>query len=402
MKIKRFTGPNMRTVMRDIREVFGPDAVILESGRGADGLEVTAAMDFDPAAYQATTSNLSSAPNAGTVNCTDDDFDDDAVAVPGDSPTVTVEDVALMREEMHSMRCLLEAQLSQLAWNERDRRHPETTAIIRNLTRLGLTPDIVQQLLGSASPKTGRSAWTASLTQLVQSIDVCDDDLVCAGGIYAVVGPTGVGKTTTIAKLAARYVSQGKADHVALITMDNYRIGAGAQLATYGELMNIPVYQAQDADSLGGLLTQLKAKRLVLIDTAGMGQRDLRLAAQLSDLRTVDHEIRVLLALPANAQTDSMQEIVDAYRIAQPAAAILTKIDEATSLGGAFSVLIRSRISLAYVANGQRVPEDLQFAGARQAWLVKAAVELIRSRSEPVSEDYFAEHFAEVATDACA
>ncbi|MDJ0929421.1 MAG: flagellar biosynthesis protein FlhF [Gammaproteobacteria bacterium] len=402
MKIKRFTGPDMRTVMRDIREVFGPDAVILESGRGADGLEVTAAMDFDPAAYQATTSNLSRTPTAATVNCTDEDIGDDAVTLPGESPTAALEDVAVMREEMQNIRSLLEAQLSQLAWKDRDRRQPETTAIIRNLTRLGLTPDIVQQMLGSTTPATGHSAWTASLKQLVQSIGVCDGDLVCAGGVFAIVGPTGVGKTTTIAKLAARFLSQGNANDVALVTMDNYRIGAGAQLATFGELMSIPVYQAGDAASLGDLLTELSAKRLVLIDTAGMGQRDLRLAGQLNGLRDVEQEIRVLLALPANAQTDSMQEIVDVFRIAQPVAAILTKIDEATSLGGAFSVLIRSRIPLAYVANGQRVPEDLQVAGARQAWLVKAAVELIRGSSEPVSEDYFAEHFAEVATDACA
>ena len=133
-----------------------------------------------------------------------------------------------------------------------------------------------------------------------------------------------------------------------------------------------------------------------------MSQRDLNLARSLRCLKDAEQRIEVLLALPANAQARSMQEIVDAFRTVAPSACILTKMDEATSLGGAFSVLIRASLPLAYVANGQRVPEDLHLARARQAWLVKAAVELIDPQDLAVNDEYLAENFAEVASHVCA
>ncbi len=390
MKIKRFSGPDMRSVMAEIRAAFGPDAVILETGRGADGLEVTAAMDFDPAAYQP--------PPRRRVDCTDEDLPE----APTANTSAIGEDLDSVREEVRSIRCLLEAQLARLSWDDQVRRHPKITGIVRNLTRLGLTPATVDRLVRAADASNSKDPWTASLKQLVNSLAACDSDLVLAGGIYAVVGPTGAGKTTSIAKLAARAQQQGLQGQVALVAMDDYRVGADAQLQAFGALLDAPVYKARDAEALADTLAGLSDMRLVLIDTAGMGQRDLRLARQLGALRRCGHAIDLLLALPANLQTQAMQEIVDVYRTARPVAGILTKIDEATSLGGAFSVLIDASLPLAYVANGQRVPEDLHLARARQAWLVKAAVELIPRSGPPASEDYLAEHFAEVANDACA
>ncbi len=409
MKIKRFSGKDMRETMRKVRESFGPDAVILETDRVDGRIEITAAMDFDPAAYQqAQVSSPAPASTAAVsqIDCTDEDFE--ACVLLADEPEPAAADmaspteIARMRDEVQTIRCLLEAQLSRLVWDEKSRRSPEATGIMRNLSQLGLTPDIVQRLVDDAQPAAGSNAWTASLKQLVEKIAVCDDDMACEGGIYAVIGPTGVGKTTSIAKMAARYALQGRSQDIALITIDTYRIGAREQLETFGRIMNVPVYQAEDAASLSTVLRALTDKKLILIDTAGMGQRDLRLTRELACLADAEQDIDVLLALPANTQTESMQEIVDAYLTARPSACILTKVDEATSLGGAFSVLIRSGLPLAYVANGQRVPEDLHFARARQAWLVKAAVELIRRRPDPLTEDYMAEHFAEVASNACA
>ena len=404
MKIKRFTGPDMRAVMREVRSQFGPDAVILETGRGADGVELTAAMDFDPAAYRPA---AKPAPAKPRVNWTDEDFvpgiADPAPAARGSEHSADEGRLDEMRDEMRNIRSLLEAQLNQLAWNQRERQQPEVTGVVRKLARLGLEPDIIRQLVADeAVIRDQKNAWTAGLKQLVDRLPVVDEDLVCRGGIFAVVGPTGAGKTTSIAKLAARYALQGDVADVALVTLDNYRIGAREQLETFGRLMNVPVHQARDAESLAATLRGLADKRLVLIDTAGMSQRDLRLARQLACLRDAEQRIEVLLAIPANVQTGSMQQIVDAFRIVRPVACILTKLDEATSLGGAFSVLIRAELPLAYVANGQRVPEDLHFAHARQAWLVKAAVELIGPGNDVVTEDYLAEHFAEVPSHAVA
>ncbi len=406
MKIKRFSGKDMREAMRKVRESFGPDAVILQTDRVDGRLEITAAMDFDPAAYRKAQVPQATPAPAAQIDCTDEEFESSPVLteepVAATADTASAAELARMRDEVQTIRCLLEAQLSRLVWDEKSRRNPEVAGVMRNLSQLGLTPDIVQRLVDEARPATGANTWTASLKQLVEHIAVCDQDMACEGGIYAVIGPTGVGKTTSIAKMAARYALQGRSQDIALITIDTYRIGAREQLETFGRIMNVPVYQAEDAASLSTVLRALTDKKLILIDTAGMGQRDLRLTRELACLADAEQDIKVLLALPANTQTESMQEIVDAYLTADPAACILTKIDEATSLGGAFSVLIRTGLPLAYVANGQRVPEDLHFARARQAWLAKAAVELIRRRPDSVTEDYMAEHFSEVASNACA
>jgi flagellar biosynthesis protein FlhF len=273
---------------------------------------------------------------------------------------------------------------------------------MRNLAGIGITPDVVRDVIAALGDGlTARTAWSAPLKQLEASIPLCDDDLIAEGGVFAIVGPTGVGKTTTIAKLAARYALRGRPEDVALVTTDTFRIGAREQLETFGEILGSPVYQAGDSARLAEVLNMLSGRRLVLIDTAGMGQRDVRLARQLSWLAAADSRVKVLLALPANTQTATLQEIVEAFMVARPSACILTKTDEATSLGGALSALIRSRLPLAYVANGQRVPEDLHFARPRQTWLVKSALELM-SRHEELNEDFMAEHFAEVSVNACA
>ncbi len=396
MQIRRFTGPDTRDAMRQIRDALGPDAVILDTHRSPDGIEISAAMDFDPAAYDAARSR------GRRIDLTDSDELPASAETAAQSAGVADAAVDSVRQEMRGIRTLLEAQLSRLTWDNAARRNPETAGVMRNLAQLGMTPDIIEQLTTETRLEPGSNPWTAVLCELVEKLPVCAQDPLADGGVFAVVGPTGVGKTTSIAKLAARYLRTGKPEDVALITTDTYRIGAKEQLETFARLLEVPVFQANDAKSLSGVLAGLTDKELVLIDTAGLGQRDLRLARQLRALKATEQPIEVLLALPANAQTDSIREIVDVYQTAAPLACILTKIDEAASLGGAYSALMRSSLPLAYVTNGQRVPEDLHFAGARQAWLIKAAVELIRRRAEPISEDYMAENFAEVATHACA
>jgi flagellar biosynthesis protein FlhF len=391
MNIKRFTGRDMREAMRRVRDTFGPDAVILETVREDDTIAISAAVDFDPAAYQA---GQRPSETEGVET-----------AVPAETTAATsleTPELAELQAEVRSLRSLMENQVSRLLWDDHARRRPESAAIQRNLSQLGLTPEMVRRVMGNLPTEHIESAWSASLEQLVHHLNVLEDDPVRDGGIYAVVGPTGAGKTTTIAKLAARYRLHGRAEDIALVTTDTYRIGAREQLETFGRIMGIAVYVAPDADTLGATLRALADKHLVLIDTAGMGQRDLRLARELACLTATEQDIQVLLALPANVQTESLQEIVDAFRIARPVGCILTKMDEATSLGGAFSVLIRAGLPLAYVANGQRVPEDLHFARSRQAWLVKAAVELMRGRGQPINDDYLAENFSEGLADVCA
>ena len=403
MKIRRFVAPDVREAMRQVRETLGPDAVILDTQRIEGGIELSAAVDYEapcaPAAVPATTSAATPraspvAPAAAQAPATPCG---PAVAALAGDP-----EFRNLREEVHTLRDLLETQLARLTWNDGVRRNAAATAAMRNLTRIGITPDVVHEITTALGEElTARTAWSAPLRRLEAGIQACEDDLIAAGGVFAIVGPTGAGKTTSIAKLAARYALGGRPEDVALITTDTFRIGAREQLETFGEILGSPVYQAGDSSRLAEILAMLAGRRLVLIDTAGMGQRDVRLARQLSWLATADSRIRVLLALPANTQTQGLQEIVDAFMVTRPSACILTKTDEAASLGGALSALIRGRLPLAYVANGQRVPEDLHVAGPRRTWLVKSALELM-GRNDEIDEDFMAEHFAGVSINACA
>lgn len=396
MKIRRFIAADVREAMRQVREALGPDAVILETQRVEGGIELSAAVDYTPAPVRP-----SAAVTAGVAGTAPAPVPAAPVAAAAATPA---DDTQLrgLRHEVRSLRDLLESELARLAWNDQVRRDAVTTAAMRNLARLGITADIVRRIVeGLGAELSAGRAWSAPLARLVSSIPACAEDPIAAGGVFAVVGPTGVGKTTTIAKLAARFALNARPEDVALVTTDTFRIAAREQLETFGEILGAPVYQAEDARRLDEVLSMLSGRRLVLIDTAGMGQRDVRLARQLSWVASASSRVRVLLALPANAQPAALREIVDAFMVARPRACILTKTDEATELGGALSALVRSELPLAYIANGQRVPEDLHFAHPRLAWLVKSALELV-NRGNELNEDFMAEQFAEVSFHACA
>ncbi len=402
MKINRFKGSDMRDTMRLVRAALGPDAVILETNRDDDGVEIAAAVDFSPVEYRRLQESGQHIPKFTDRNQTDQST---TVAVDDDSgprPIITPE-VQQLEAEVENIRYLLEAQLARLVWDDNARRSPEEAGIMCNLAKLGMEPDVVSGLLHrmTEDDATG-SGWAVSLKYLAEAIATSEEDLVCLGGTFALVGPTGVGKTTTIAKLAARYAMRHGRDDIAFVTTDGYKIAAREQLETFGGILDAPVYEATDSESLGAVLRGLKDKGLVLIDTAGMGQKDVRLARQLGCLAHADADIEVLLTLPANAQTETMQEIFTAFRVANPVGCVLTKVDEAASLGGALSAIIRSGLPLAYVTNGQRVPEDLHFAHPRRAWLVKSAVESLNRREQTVNDEFMAQHFGEIFANECA
>ncbi len=413
MKIRRFTGTDMRDAMRQVREALGADAVILETARNATGVEISAAVDETGAEAleaPATYTSRGYAPRPAQAA-------DDGPAVridqgssinggwyqPPRAPNAaTASELDEMREEMRSIRSLLEAQLGRLLWDENSRQSPAIATLLRHFTQLGLDPDVARQLATHATADHPVGGWTAGLRTLVEQLPIADCDVVADGGVFAVIGPTGVGKTTSVAKLAARAALQFGPEAVGLVTTDTFRVAAREQLETFGQIMGVSVASASDAQSLTEALATLVNRRLVLVDTAGMSQRDPRLPEQLARLAAPETGVSTLLALPATTASGAMQEIVDVFRTARPVGCILTKTDEATSLGGALSVLIRSGLPLAYVANGQRVPEDLHLMRNRQSWLAKMAVELMRRDSRVVDADTLARNFSEVANHACA
>ncbi len=405
MKIKRFVAPDMRQAMREVREEQGPDAVILSTRRLDDSVEIIAAFDYDEALVReaARSGEAIAPPEQRDAAIT---FDSSAVVpapriAPVAEPAVEaplhpmVEQVALdtarMRAELGSLRELLESQMASLAWNDMQRRHPLRGRVMRDMARLGIEPDVARKLADelpdSLSPDQARYL---PLGVLSRNLSITGYDIAVHGGVTALVGPTGVGKTTTIAKLAAKAVLRHGASKVALVSTDNYRIGAAAQLEHYGRLLGVRVFPAHDAESLREVLDVLRSRHVVLVDTAGVAGSDPRLTQQMNLLRQAG-DLRICLVMAANAQAQSLDDTIRAYLPQHPQACILTKLDETPSLGGALSVLIRHRMPLDYTTDGQRVPEDITAADARV--LVCRAAQALKGNAPPVDDGQMAERF---------
>ncbi|WP_421317829.1 flagellar biosynthesis protein FlhF [Aeromonas veronii] len=291
-----------------------------------------------------------------------------------------------MRKEMASIRKLLEHQISGLMWQEVERREPMRALLIKELKKLGFDDAFADQLAGLIPEDMSIHQAMAHLAEvLTAQLKISEDEIMRQGGAVALLGPTGVGKTTTIAKLAARFAMKYGAEQVALITTDNYRIGAHEQLQTYGRIMGCPVRQVRDAEELANALYQFRHRRLVLIDTAGVGQRDIRLTEQLDTLvKNAKVRIRSYLVMSATSQRRVMQEAVDHFRRIPLSGCILTKLDESLNLGEVINVCIQNSLPISYITDGQRVPEDIQVANAAQ--LVGAAMGSLERETE---EPYF-------------
>ncbi|WP_299807157.1 flagellar biosynthesis protein FlhF [uncultured Shewanella sp.] len=272
-------------------------------------------------------------------------------------------EIDAMKEELASIRNLLTHQVSSLMVEQKNRVDPVGAMLESKLLDAEFSPAIAKKL-SSLSEHYSPAELVASLPRsLANMLDNQGDDIVRQGGVVAFVGPTGVGKTTTVAKLAARFAAYHGSDQVALITTDHYRIGAFEQLATYGKIMGCPVKQAHDFNELEQILYQFRNRKLVLIDTAGMGQRDQRLFQQLDSLAANSRlPIRSYLVMSATGQRRVLEDAVKQFTRIPLSGAVLTKLDESISLAPALSVLIQSGLPLSYVTDGQRVPEDMQVA----------------------------------------
>lgn len=288
---------------------------------------------------------------------------------------------ARLAEELGSIKGMLERQLAGFAWSEISRNAPARTQMMSELLEAGfssqLARSLTDELAGDLAPGDARSVVKNRLDRQLKLVD-SDADIIERGGVYALVGPTGVGKTTTTAKLAARCVVRHGADKLALITTDGYRIGAHEQLRIYGRILGVNVHVVRDAADLRQTLQELRNKHMVLIDTVGMSQRD-RMVLEQSSMLTAAGCVRRLLVLNATARGDTLDDVVRAYDGPDLAGCILSKVDEAASLAPVLDVAIRKELQVFYVANGQRVPEDLHLPN--RSYLVHRALREVEANS---------------------
>jgi flagellar biosynthesis protein FlhF len=297
---------------------------------------------------------------------------------------IAVEELKTIGDEIKQLRSLLQSQLASFAWGDLEHKAPNRLELFRHLLSAGFSAALIRQLIDKMPGQyAGEVALKWARSALMHNLKCADADreLLDHGGVFALVGPTGVGKTTTVAKLAARATMRFGPQHVALITTDSYRIGAQDQLRIYGKILGVPVYAVQNEAELQLTLADLASRHLVFIDTVGMGQRDARVAQQAEMLAHAGRPVERLLLITANADGHTLEDVVRQYRGEGMSGCLLSKIDEAISLGPALDAIIRNRMRLFYVTNGQRVPEDLHLSSA--SFLVDRALKAPQHPGSP-------------------
>lgn len=348
MKLKRYLAPNMRKAMTLVREELGDDAVIMSTRNTPEGVELVAAIDPEAQQFKETAN-----PAIARSSYVSSELSQDSQMMQGQG------EMAKMANELKAVKQLLENQLSGLAWNQTENQDPNKIALIKRLVKIGIGWDLAQRLVSKVDAKNDQ-AWREILAHIELMVPIDEKDIIESGGTIALVGPTGVGKTTTIAKIASRFVMRNSPGQIALVTTDCYKIGAQAQLKTFAELLGVPVHVVSSDGEMLSLLSALASKKLILIDTAGISQKDIRLSQQLTKQRAGVTHIRNYLVISAATQLSVMKDIVKSFSEVGLKGCILTKVDEALQLGNVLTVLIEHQLSLSYLSGGQRVPEDLE------------------------------------------
>ena len=393
MNVQKFIASNSRDALRQVRDILGADAVILSNRSVNGGVEIMALAGDDIASLVSPSVEKEAEPKPSLMS-----FDAPAQKPPAQrrnqadnlaealqsarAPAASIKsgkpaankELDEVMDEIRSMRGMLEAQLSEIAWGTMQNREPFRADIMRELLATGFSASLSRHLTENLPKvKTAEEGmqWVKSVLAKNLMVMSNENEVLEKGGVFALVGPTGVGKTTTTAKLAARCVMRHGANKLALITTDGYRIGGHEQLRIYGKILGVMVHSVKDESDLRIALEELKGKHTVLIDTVGMNQRDQMVAEQVAMLSGTGTPVKRLLCLNATSTGETLSEVVRAYQGSGLAGCIITKADEAATMGNVIDVIIRQKLNLYYAANGQRVPEDLHVVG-REALIDRA------------------------------
>ena len=343
MNIRKFIAPTARQALKDIRNELGDEAVILSNRKIDGGVEIIALANED----------ISQMTDVVARGKPQEIRHKEYVA---HSTPMALE--APIFSEIKSMHSMLQQQIAALSRNEVRKHDSRDSGFLCKMLNAGFSVQLARRLVDKApTGNMHNTSWVNQVLKRNLRVPSEEDDIVVRGGVYALIGPTGVGKTTTTAKLAARAVVRYGADRVALLTTDSYRIGAYEQLKIYGKILGVEVQAVKDAEDLRLTISSLRNKHLILIDTVGMGQRDERVSDQSEMLDATS--VPRLLLLNASSSGDTLEEVVRMYHSNRVIGCIPTKLDEAASLGAMLDVVVRHRLVMHYMTNGQCVPEDL-------------------------------------------
>jgi flagellar biosynthesis protein FlhF len=435
MNIKRFFGKNSHEALSMVRRGLGEDAIIISNHLVNGGNEIMAYKEEDMQAMIAeqqpaqiddskgmTTllslinkKNRDLNPDKEAINIAASSAEIDKPAIKMDKPTkapkhnkaITKEVSSLMTSaetpeqqtsnqqvsdqqmvdilnEMREMRRVVESQLTTISWSNIQQRDAVKSKILNSLLNAGFSASLSRHLaekLPANLNDVKSTNWVKTI--LAKNVNSIEDEteVLDQGGIFALIGPTGVGKTTTMAKMAARYVMKHGTQNLGLITTDAYRVGGHEQLRIYGKILGVMVHAVKDEADLKIALNELKNKHTILIDTVGVSQRDQMVAEQTSMLSSTDTPVKRLLCLNATSTGETLADVIKAYKGNGLDGCIITKLDEAATIGSALDVIIREKLKLYYTTDGQRVPEDIHLANKQQ--LIEHALKLSSSRNWP-------------------
>jgi flagellar biosynthesis protein FlhF len=399
MKMKRYLAADMRSALRAIREEQGSDAVILSSRPTSNGVEVCAAVDIELAAGQGTLAEEATLKQLERTTL--DELQREAARAASSalrrSDAVTSDDMVLAQgagasvgEELKSLRGLLEQQLAALAWNDFTRREPLKARALTDLANLGLDGALAMEIVQEMPATLGaEQAQRMPYALLARRLKVNPPPTERSGAL-ALIGPPGCGKTTTLSKLATRYVLEHDAANLVIISADDERLGAHEQLRSLGRLLGVRVEQLGSPEDV---LTRISAlpDRMILIDTPGVSSRDAESVARYQRWRDKSHALQIMLALPASAQGGVIEDAVTQFGSKLATCCVLTRVDEAVSLGGVLSSLARTKLPIAYSCEGPRIPDDIKPARAHQ--LIARAMDLARQAQTSADDDLLARRY---------
>jgi len=361
MTPKVFIGCSTTDALLQVRTDIGPDAVVLSTRQVEAGIEIVA---ISPKGLATETKNPIEHPaHPSAVK--------PAIATP---PTTDVNpDQAEMMQFLREVRGLVKDKLSRNAWDALEEESAGVSEALRLLLHSGFSAELCGELVDELrtrhlnSPVPIAEQVRPLLEERMSIIDPFNE--FDSGGVYAFLGPTGVGKTTVTAKIVARCVLRYGRDQVAILSTDNYRIGAQEQIKTYAKIIGIPVYSIKDNDDLQVRLKEIGKKKLIFIDTAGVSQRDIQMLEQLQLLTEGITPIKMIAVVSATTNLMTLEEVFRLHSLTVKQktgsplfSVIITKTDEAAQIGSVVDAVIRHKLPVMFIANGQHVPEDLTLA----------------------------------------